>query len=386
MWLPILAVALAALAVLITAKKNPEGNRDILSSVAGLWDRLADRVRRHLTAGGWEVYKTLIYEGGVLLLVFAAAAASALFNYNATYISSEPYTRASSYLELLAGPISERTDRYIEVLREDAGEDRELSAALDEAEEYVDHQRENAAAGGYEPWVVPNFRGLYEGVFGPTGDMMERMRAAEAVVFLVLLTSAMSAFEQQSNMVPLLRSQKRGRRGLAARKLAVAFFLSLFVFAVVYWREWRIFTEFLSEHSLLSTLYAPLGNSGVLGSFPVNVTAVQYITAVYVLRFVMLYLCAAAVMLVGSAAPNIGMSYLLNFAVLGVPALLYALGFGIFGFVTPAAAISAATDGFWSLGESGSFSGFIPCAVWLVLGCAAAVLLLRGGHGKPKKV
>ena len=67
---------------------------------------------------------------------------------------------------------------------------------------------------------------------------------------------------------------------------------------------------------------------------------------------------------------------MINLALLGLPAILYALGIDFLRFLTPVNAVSVA-DGLWTLATTGSFKQLIPCAILLLIGLAALALNAR---------
>lgn len=385
-WLPVFTLLFFAWAMLIQIRRRPAGNWDILSAVVSVKDRIADFFRRHLSIGGWELYKLLVYQRGILILFVILLAGNSLFNYLIGGATPE-FTWYEAYLKDMAGPIDERTDEYIRLSRELAGSDPELLSALDRVEARVGVLRQRAEAGGYEPWIIYNFQRTYEGTYGPVGEDLQRMRAAEAVIFLLMCCAAISAFERQAGMTLLLRSLKRGRRGLFMRKLLMTLLMTAVVFVIVYAREWSLFIHWESVD--LRAMYAPVGNVDALACFPLNMTVGQYIGVIYVLHFIMLFMLAMVVMFISERVPTAEASYIVNIALLGLPAILLALGINVLRYISPVIAISA-TEGLWSLGSTGSYFGLLPCFIWTVIGLTALVLNWRKwvgtkGHAVRKK-
>ena len=66
--LPIAGVMLLVWALMIQTKRYPEGNKDILSKLSAAVNRVLDFFRSRLSLGGWEAYKTLIFEFGVVIM------------------------------------------------------------------------------------------------------------------------------------------------------------------------------------------------------------------------------------------------------------------------------------------------------------------------------
>ena len=372
-WLPIFTAAFFVWAMLIQHLRRPEGNRDILSVIAGVWDRFMDFFRRRLTIGGWELYKTLIFQRVLLILIviFIASGSLSYIRYSGGS-AQDPWYQA--YLKEMMGPIDGWTDEYLETARVNASGDPELLSALGRVEARVEELRTRAAAGGYQPWIVESRP--YESVYGDASQDLQRVNAAAAMMFLIMCCAASGAFERQSGVVFMIRSLKRGRRGIFVRKLLTAAVLTALVCAMVYAREFDQFVTYWKPASLA----APVGNFDILARFPLNVTMGQYITLVYALRFLMLYLLAVAVMFVSSLTPTVELAYIVNITALGLPAILFALGIDILRYVSPIQAVSAA-EGLWTLATTGSLAGLIPFAVWLIVGGAALALYYRRWTG-----
>ena len=372
-WLPIFTAAFLVWAMLLQHRRRPEGNRDFLSALAGLWDRFLDVFRRRLTIGGWELYKTLIFQRVLLILIviFIASGSLSYIRYSGSSVQDPWY---EAYLNDMMGPIDDWTDEYLKIARVNASGDPELLSAIDRVETRVDELRERAAAGSYQPWIVESQP--YESVYGDPSQDLQRVNAAAAMMFLIVCCAASGAFERQSGVVFMIRSLKRGRLGIFARKLLTAAALTALVCAMVYSREFNQFVTYWKP----AFLAAPVGNFDILARFPLNVTMGQYITLVYALRFLMLYLLALAVMFISNLMPTVELAYIVNITALGLPAVLFALGIDLLRYVSPIQAVSAA-EGLLTLGRTGDWSGLVPFAVWLIVGGAALVLYYRRWTG-----
>ena len=382
-WLPIFTVVFFAWAMLIQHRRRPEGNRDILSAIAGIWDRFADFFRRRLTIGGWELYKTLIFQRVllILLVIFVASGSLNYIHFGGSPSPQDPWYQA--YLTDIQGPVGDWIGDYFAAARVNAAGNGELLSAIDRAEARVEEVRQRAEEGGYQPWIVVSTI-AYDNVYGVDSQDLQRLNAAAAMVFLIVCCAATSAFERQSGVVFMVRSLKRGRRGVFVRKLLSAGIMTALVWAMVYLREFIQFAVYFRP----TNLAAPVGNFDVLANFPLNVTMGQYLGLVYLLRFIMLYLLAMVVMFVSERVPTAELSYILNLVALGLPAVLFALGIGILQYVSPVIAVSSA-EGIWTLGSTGSYVRLIPSAIWLVIGLAALVLNCRewvgGRRERPRR-
>lgn len=358
------------------SRRRPEGNRDVLGRIARPVDRALDAVRSRLILSGWEGYKALIFQYGVLLLALAALATGGLNYLYAADPGVDPMYAA--YLADMEGPITEATDDYIVRARESAANDSEnagdLLSALDRVERRVDALRRRAEEGGYAPWVVGDY--AYEICYGSQSRDTQRSNAAVAVTLTALLAAPLWAFERQSGVTPMLRSTPRGRRRLFRRKTGMAALLSAFVWGCVYVREMLC----VARYDHITTLAAPVRNLDALASFPAAVTFGQYLAVLYLLRLVMLIGVGEAALAAGLFCPNVRVSYVIAAALLGLPALLTALGIGLFQWVSPLVPVASA-ELMWNMG-SGNAAWLLPWLVWLAVAAGALCLARRMWCGR----
>ena len=228
----------------------------------------------------------------------------------------------------------------------------------------------SAEEGGYEPWVAREF--TYDICYGPQSQNKQRFNAAIAILLTTVLASSLWAFERQSGVAPMLRSTPGGRRRLLRRKAVTAALLAAFVWACVYIREVRYF---LCQYPIPATLQAPVGNFDSLAGFPLNIAIWQYMCLVYAIRLVMLIGVAEVALTIGLYCPNVRTAYMAGAAVLGLPALLTALGAEMFRWVSPLVPVASA-ELMWGLG-SGSLIYALPWILWLACGVAALWLCRR---------
>ncbi len=370
---------LTAVVLLDQARRRPEGNRDLLSRLAGPVDRALDRARSRLTVGGWEGYKTLIYLYGVFMLALVVLVSGKL---SYLYASSEPVDPwYESYISDMEGPIEDSTDEYLAFARESAGESEnaeELLPALDRVEARVEQLRARAREGRYAPWVADSFP--YDICYGPQSVNTQRLNAAVAILLTVLLAAPLWAFERQSGVMPMLRSTPYGRGRLLRRKVICAALLAAFVWACVYLREVRYF---ITEYPRPATLSAPVQNIDELAAFPANVTLGRYLALLYAVRLVMLVGTAEAALAVGLFCANVRMAYVAGTAALALPALLTALGAEPFKWISPVVPVASA-ELLWGLG-SGRLTYLLPWAAWLAASLAGTILPAKKWLGQARK-
>ncbi len=371
-WLPIFAGCFLTWAILLQHFRRPEGNRSLLPFLANMWNKFLDFFRRHFTIGGWELYKTLFYQKVLIILLVILVASGSLnfIRYSRTLSNDSWY---DAYMTDLQGPLDdEYTDAYLTLARSKAEENPELLSAIDRVEARVETLRDRAEQGGYQPWIVSS-TDPYDSIMGDPSQDLQHLNAAFSMVFIALCCAAMWAYEQQSGVVYMLRSLKGGRGGVLRRKLLCALVMTALVWAAVYVREFQAFAKFFHPTDIAS----PLGNFDKFQRAPFpGMTMGQLMAVVYTARFVMLFLVAMMVMFISEHSPTVEASYILNLVILGLPAILYALGIEFLGYLSPVEAVSAA-EGFWTLATSGQYKGLIPLAVWAVVGIAALILNCR---------
>lgn len=360
----------AVLAVSIQRSRRPEGNRDILGRLSLGLNKLLDKVRTRLSVGGWEWWKTLAFQHGILLLAVVIIASGEL-RFTGWSVNSEEAT-VNQYLRDMEGPVDETTDDYIAHARESAlGNDEAsmLNAALDRVENIVKDLRQRAEEGGYEPWIV--YEKNYVDTYGDGALDQQRLNAAAAILFTALLCAGLGAFERQAGVTPMLRSVKRGRATLLRRKMVTAAVLSLTVWALVYGREvW----QFISSHGT-DTLAASVRNISDLADFPINTKIGGYLVILYALRLTMLIGVGEAVLYGSFACPTVRTSYIVCLALFGIPAILTVLGVEVFKWMSPIIPVSSA-ELLWGMGD-GRLINILPWVVWLAFSSGVLYLVHR---------
>ena len=369
--LVIFGVLFVLWAIFTQIKRRPEGNRDILSRISAPINRVLDVIRSRLSVGGWEGYKSLIFQYGILLLVLVYLIGGELTFLDADSDPVDPWYDA--YISDMEGPINDSTNAYLARARENAGKSEDAAAllsALDRVEARVEILRQRSKEGDYEPWVAREF--TYDIGYGPQSQNKQRLNAAIAILLTTIMASSLWAFERQSGVTPMLRSTPRGRGRLFRRKAITAALLAAFVWACVYIREVRFF---LYQYPIPTTLSAPVGNFDSLAQFPLNITIWQYMLLVYVVRLLMLIGVAETALAIGLFCPNVRTAYMAGTALLGIPALLTALGAEMFKWISPLVPVASA-ELMWGLG-SGSLIYALPWGLWLFCGVSALWLCRR---------
>ncbi|MDE6589210.1 MAG: hypothetical protein K2K53_02450, partial [Oscillospiraceae bacterium] len=253
----VLGTVLAVLAVLIQRNRRPEGKRDVLSRISSRINLALDFFRTRFSIGAWEVYKSLIFQYGIiiLLVILAAAGRLSFISYN-TSPQDQWYL---AYVRDMEGILDENADKYLahawESIPEGSEDAGALMGALSKVEYRVTELRERAERGGYEPWILED--STYDQTYGPQSQNLQRLNAAAAIILTAFFcVNGSFAFERQSGVVPMVRATKRGRKGLLRRKVALTAVFATFVWAAVYMRELWTFLNWRQPR----TLAAPVQN------------------------------------------------------------------------------------------------------------------------------
>ncbi|MCI8401703.1 MAG: hypothetical protein HFI38_06375 [Lachnospiraceae bacterium] len=368
--LPVFAVSFLLWALSVGCLRRPEGNRDLLGSLSVYGNRAADLVRCRLSLGGWEFYKTFVFQFGALMLPVMMALSQKL---EYTVFIGHTDTWYQAYAGDIEGPLGD-TDAYLDIARgyaADAIDAGELHGALDRLEARVDELRERAAEKGYEPWMMDASLYKYKAYYSHDSILRQRLNAAIAVAFVVFGCAGLTAGEKQAGMVCLLRAQKRGRRPLYVRKAVMATLMAVLVFGMVWLREWRTFVDYAGP----LTLDAPVGNVDLLADFPWSITFRQYFLLLYGLRLFMLMATAWVTLFFSGLAGGLPSAYALCLSVLSVPGFLLAFGAEALKWISPVVP-AASAELLWSMGR-GSVIPALPWLIWLLMGTAA---LWAGGR------
>lgn len=354
--LPIAIAFFALWAMLIQTKRYPEGNKDILSKISHLVNKIIDLFRTRLSLGGWEVYKVLVFQFGIFIIAGILIVTNSL-SYS-VYIEERDYWY-QAYLEDAEGPIDNSFEEYLARAKENINSSMnefELTSALDRIEREIKEIKERAEEGGYAPWLV-DYK-TYASVYGNESCDRQRLNAAIAICLLAFSCAGIAAFERQSGVEKMVRSTKRGRSSLFAGKTIVASLMAVTVWCAVYLRE---FFAFVADNGI-ETLSAPVKNIAMLSQFPLEISFAGYLAMLYAIRLIMLILTSFIALLISHYCLRITTSYIVNLAVLGLPALLVILGADVLKYISPLIPVSSA-EIMWSLTED----SLMPIVAWVIM-------------------
>lgn len=367
--LPIAIAFFALWAMLIQAKRYPEGNKDILSKLSHIINKVSDIFRTRLSLGGWEVYKVLAFQFGIFIIAGILIVTNSL-SYS-IYIEERDYWY-QAYLEDAEGPIDNSFEEYLARAKENINSsmnESELTSALDRIEREVEEIKERAEEGGYAPWLV-DYK-TYASVYGNESRDRQRLNAAIAICLLAFSCAGITAFERQSGVEKMVRSTKKGRSSLFAKKAIVASLMAAIVWCAVYLRE---FMQFVAINGT-ETFSAPVQNISALSQFPLKISFAGYLAMLYAIRLVMLILTSFIALLISHFCSRINTSYIVNLAVLGAPAILVILGTDVLKYLSPLIPVSSA-EIMWSL----TGNSLMPIIAWVIMVTFGIFALIAAGR------
>lgn len=261
-----------------------------------------------------ELYKILIMNKGLLVLVFLALFQCYSFFSSSVYVPSDEYYY-QKYMSALEGPVN---DQKLETIEKERLRFEELDKTLADANsqyekneinyhelqqidtmiraqskgrlafervlqrlEYV--TQHNQTAQGDEAWMVYE-TGWEEltgkGIEGYNSDM-----ALAMVLTLVMIAICSSVFsnEYSTGMISVIACYKNGRAKTAKTKIIICMFITVISFILVY------LTQLLAVGRAygLSSLDASISSIPSLSEFPVHLKIWQYLVLLYVVRLIM---------------------------------------------------------------------------------------------------
>ncbi len=333
----VLAVLLSVGVVLVSVKRRPVGNRDLLGRLVAVYNRGADALRSRLSVTGMEWYKQLIF-GGTVLFIIAAALIAPKLNYMGYGKSSPDDFLYSQYLREAQGPINEETYAYVEKARANV-EDREglgdFESAIGKLELRIKEAVRRAEEGGYEAWLMDQSR-LSE-VIGEDSVSVHRWNAIVAAALAILIAAPLFTVEKSCGTDKLLRSTARGRGGVFARKYLVLLVEIVAVFAILYTRQWMREVRLLGP----DMLGAPIRNADMFAGTRLDLSLGGLMGAVFALRLVSLIAVGLIAAFVSARSQTREKAALVCAALMLVPGAVLYFGSEWAGYLSVIPGISA---------------------------------------------
>lgn len=343
--LPMLVLLFAGILTVCTHKKLVARESRINAMLTAIQSQ-TDRIHNRLHLFGFEVYKSLFIQKGILILAFLAWSASRSTYLHPVNNHTLQEAAAKQYTKILEGRLGAELDSRIaaeqekldtEITEYNAAKTRYQSGVLEYAQFHVYETAYEAALIKQEALDLVKTRiaelkkleksidqplwllneSPYESLWGGNGESSRQAMAMTAVFSLALLLSGCFTYEKQSGMKKLLFSTIHGRSPLLFRKILLAAALSMTVWGITYGWETRVFFTTYT----LSSLSAPVQSLALFADFPLSVSIRTFFILLNALRFLMLLVCSLLILLLSAIAGRIESSALICSSIL-LPSLL----------------------------------------------------------------
>jgi hypothetical protein len=299
---------------------------------------LTGRMKKVRSPLCYALYKSLILQkGAIVILVSAAVFSSVHSSFVKKYDYVDVYYRY--YTEHYEGAVSQETYDFCESEEERFRSLHERLEELSESgmsnsPEVQELNRQLAPEAGYRLFReriekirdTKNARIFYDTgykrAFGAKGYDDDMRYGLLAMLMCVFLVSPLIAGDNRYRMSSVISSTRSGKRSYIRRNI----FISV-VYGMAASLLWMIpYAKNISDY------YGHAGLGGGVRSiveytdFPVNLTVLQYIVMLAVLRTAAVILCAVIMLWVSSRCRSIVSAVLINFAVFVLPVTVYLLG------------------------------------------------------------
>lgn len=325
--------ALAAVGVvLVQLYKRPVGKPNPI-------ERLLDGIRKRTYRLVWmqETGKALFAERGIFVV---AVLVFLFFSFGKLPkpTVSEDQQAVATYYKKYAGSVSEATldsiDLDVENVRYDIANSEDSFMAmvgqktlfgLEYLKQDVSDIIERNASGEYprEIKLLPPF--TYMTVFGSSSREFETEQGLKALLCMALLTAGLYAYERQSSMTKLLRALPRGRTRLFLKKELLTFGFSVLVFAAVYLPE----IIALSKNDFYGGFHCfdfPVQGLEIMRGSRLSLSVGTLTLCFYAARLLAIFLVGSGAGLLSNLSDRVNNAYVINAALLAVPACVAAMG------------------------------------------------------------
>lgn len=346
--LPALCVLFGTACIVINCCKKPAAGKDTLGRFAVKLNSITDRFLTHLHLFGFEAYKSVWIQKGIIVIALLVYLALGLSYTAPVPVSNATEGAARQYTTELAGEITEGTLNRIEHIQSELNQTiadyktaetayengemeypqfdvyaREASAAqtksegLDIVRDRVEQLREQAQEKGFTPYLIAE--APFESVYGKTAESNRQSAAMLSLLILGLLLAGCMTYEKQSGITGLTASTVKGRGVLLTRKILLAAGCATLVWAVVYGLELRAFLMICDT----KTLSASAENLALLQNLPLSCKIGTALIFLYAFRLFTLFSAAMLSLLVSSCMKRMETAYILVSSVMLLPSLLY---------------------------------------------------------------
>ncbi|MCR5636226.1 MAG: hypothetical protein K6F76_03480 [Clostridiales bacterium] len=375
--LVVLVFATAA-CLIINIKKRPVHTQSKLAMflirqsarLRGVLSRLTAR----LTLFGKELYKILVMQKGIIVLVifvcivvnnipsgtvYYGKVDSIINDFYASY-SGEISEESQSYISNLEAEIEAAHTKLIDTKRaydSGAADEKELKKATDKYNSYgeysqvidiiyerTDYIESVKQYRGIDAWYVNSYG--YEKLLSRESYLRQEYSAVLTVITIIIILSGIFSFESKSNTNYLIRSTEKGREKLFRVKLLTAEAVTVFIWCATYAAE---FFGIYNKYGL-DCFNAPIQSLEFFMSFPLNISIGAYLILMYLCRLLLMMSMAGVIMLI-SKKLSYAASITVSIAILLIPALLNMVGIAFFGKLSLSVILSInpniSYNGFW---------------------------------------
>lgn len=387
--LPVLILVISSCCLLTNTKKKPKESSIILRSLLDYFEIFSNKITSRLNLILAEVYKILIIQKGILiLLILVYIQYNSISNINVYY--SRPQLYLNSYYEKIHGAYSEE---MVEVVEELGNELREKEKEVEELvtlygdgkinfEEYYNRSRayedlgskaeayemlhekiEKAeqikVAKGINVWIFNDLG--YERMMGNTTYSAQQVQALKAVFFMVLILSSVFVYERQAGTFDMIRATKKGRLCLFRKKMQASFLITTIVWLLIYG------VEILNTYRVygLDNLAAPIQSVSSFSDFDFSISLGGFLACLYMIRLIVMQCVAYMIVFFSSVAERLEYSILGSTIVLLTPSALVIAGINIFKYIAIIVPIGAVE---WYQGNQNILAKVSPFVIILAFG------------------
>lgn len=308
-----------------------------------------------LPAYGTELYKILIIQKGIIVIVVAVGLIMGIKLYGSVYYDAGRDILRNYYNEVGGYAVNDsvysQVSQYEVELAEKKSEYQNLDSALQDGqninysymrnlgdeitalEDAVSTMQQQIAylddlknERGIEAEVISTFS--YDNVLGGSLDYSQNMINLYLFLVMIFLLNANFAYERKGKMIPIIRSCAEGRERFIRRKLGINVLLTVLLWAGVYGR----YIYQVSHMYDLNNLNCSVLSLSMMEHFPINISIKTYIILSLLLKlFVMLMAMLVITMISLVISDKFTMIVSL---ILLIPHMLYVLGFQQFQYLS----------------------------------------------------
>ncbi len=354
-------IMFALLCTIVNSRKKPvqsPGRIELIvikisDNIVTLYRQLIEK----LSPLGYELYKVLILQKGILILIVLAWYLISTINTNTIYYSRTgtymnefyenysgvPGQEVNQYLDELNRELTEVYEEYNEAVKKyENGEitydelfgasmkldaysaKQEVYLNISDSISYLQRLKEDRGISG---WLL-NDAG-YRCLFDKDSRSVNHMHALISVFATVLILSGILSYEKKSETIKLVRSVSDGRQVIFKRKLLTSFIITGIIWAIVYGVEvyniWQLYG--------FDCFGAPVQSLEFMYSFPLEISVGMYMLMIYFLRLIELVALSGILFAISSVC-GYEVSMMASAAVLAVPGVLYIVGINVFKYVS----------------------------------------------------